>query len=132
MNPQPSDKKFAKEQRNNRISIMLNDSEMRALNRFCERYTVNNRSRLIREASVTDFGLFVQLENNRCEGLIHINTLVPGDYMLFDEKNFRLIAERSGRTFTLGDKLRVKVVRADVDKHQIDFVLAEPAATSPK
>ncbi len=50
MNPQPSDKKFAKEQRNNRISIMLNDSEMRALNRFCERYTVNNRSRLIREA----------------------------------------------------------------------------------
>lgn len=82
--------------------------------------------------SVTDFGLFVQLENNRCEGLIHINTLVPGDYMLFDEKNFRLIAERSGRTFTLGDKLRVKVVRADVDKHQIDFVLAEPAATSPK
>lgn len=50
MNPQPSDKKFAKEQRNNRVSIMLNDSEMRALNRFCERYTVNNRSRLIREA----------------------------------------------------------------------------------
>lgn len=50
MNPQPSDKKFAKEQRNNRVSIMLNDSEMRALNRFCERYTINNRSRLIREA----------------------------------------------------------------------------------
>ena len=50
MNPQPSDKKFAKEQRNNRVSIMLNDSEMRALNRFCERYTVTNRSRLIREA----------------------------------------------------------------------------------
>ena len=50
MNPQPSYKKFAKEQRNNRVSIMLNDSEMRALNRFCERYTVNNRSRLIREA----------------------------------------------------------------------------------
>lgn len=50
MSPQPSNKKFAKEQRNNRVSIMLNDSEMRALNRFCERYTVSNRSRLIREA----------------------------------------------------------------------------------
>jgi metal-responsive CopG/Arc/MetJ family transcriptional regulator len=44
-----SDKKFEKEQRKNRVSIMLNDSEMRALNRFCDQYTVRNRSRLIRE-----------------------------------------------------------------------------------
>ena len=44
-----SSKKFDKEQRKNRVSIMLNDSEMRALNRFCDQYTVKNRSRLIRE-----------------------------------------------------------------------------------
>lgn len=44
-----SNKKFDKEQRKNRVSIMLNDSEMRALNRFCDQYTVKNRSRLIRE-----------------------------------------------------------------------------------
>ncbi len=44
-----SNRKFDKEQRKNRVSIMLNDSEMRALNRFCDHYTVKNRSRLIRE-----------------------------------------------------------------------------------
>lgn len=49
MNSHSSDKKFAKQQRTHRVSIMLNDSEMRALNRFCDNYTVKNRSRLIRE-----------------------------------------------------------------------------------
>ncbi len=44
-----SSKKFTKEQRKNRVSIMLNDSELRALNRYCDQYTVKNRSRLIRE-----------------------------------------------------------------------------------
>ena len=44
-----SSKKFTKEQRKNRVSIMLNDSELRALNRYCDQYTVRNRSRLIRE-----------------------------------------------------------------------------------
>jgi len=39
-----------KEQRNNRVSIMLNDSEMRVLNRFCDKYDVSNRSKVIREA----------------------------------------------------------------------------------
>ncbi len=71
--------------------------------------------------NVTDFGAFVQLDGNRCEGLIHITDLVENDYMLYDEKNYRLIGQRTGKTFTLGDKLRVKVVRADIDKHQIDF-----------
>ena len=73
--------------------------------------------------SVTDFGIFVQLDGNRCEGLIHINALVKDEYMLFDEKNYRLIGQRTGVTFTLGDKLRVKVVRADIERHQIDFEL---------
>jgi len=73
--------------------------------------------------SVTDFGIFVQLDGNRCEGLVHINTLVPNDYMLYDEKNYRLIAQVSGKTFTIGDRLRVKVIRADIEKHQIDFAL---------
>ena len=44
-----SSKKFTKEQRKNRVSIMLNHSELRALNRYCNQYTVKNRSRLIRE-----------------------------------------------------------------------------------
>jgi len=76
---------------------------------------------------VTDFGLFVQIDANHCEGLVHINSILPGDYLLYDEKNFRLIAKQSGRTWTLGDAVRIKVVRADIDKHQIDFCLISTA-----
>ena len=80
--------------------------------------------------NVTDFGMFVRLDANRVEGLVHITQIIEGDYMLLDEKNYRLIAQRSGRTFTLGDKIRVQAVRADADKLQIDFLpvdLAENA-----
>ena len=72
-------------------------------------------------SGVTDFGVFVQLDESRCEGLVRINTLVPGAYMVYDEKNYRLIAEESGKTFTLGDPMRVKIIRADAEKRQIDF-----------
>ena len=72
-------------------------------------------------SGVTDFGVFVQLDESRCEGLVRINRLVPGDYMVYDEKNYRLIAEESGKTFTLGDPMRVKIIRADAEKRQIDF-----------
>ena len=72
-------------------------------------------------SGVTDFGVFVQLDDSRCEGLVRINRLVPGDYMVYDEKNYRLIAEESGKTFTLGDPMRVKIIRADAEKRQIDF-----------
>lgn len=74
--------------------------------------------------NVTDFGLFVRLDDNCCEGLIHITDLVADDYMLYDSKNFRLIGERTGKTFTIGDRLRVRLTRADTEKKQIDFQLA--------
>lgn len=73
--------------------------------------------------NVTDFGLFVRIDDNCCEGLIHITDLVPDDYMLYDSKNLRLIGERTGKTFTIGDRLHVKLTRADIDKKQIDFQL---------
>ncbi len=73
--------------------------------------------------SVTDFGLFVRLDDNCCEGLIHITELVKDDYMLNDTKNFRLIGDRTGTTFTIGDRLHVKLLRADIEKRQIDFEL---------
>lgn len=73
--------------------------------------------------NVTDFGLFVRIDDNCCEGLIHITDLVPDDYMLYDSKNLRLIGERTGKTFTIGDRLHIKLTRADIDKKQIDFQL---------
>lgn len=76
-------------------------------------------------ASVTEFGLFVRLNESHAEGLVHIAHVIRGDFMMYDEKNYRLIAQNSGETFTLGDPLRVKVVKADVKKCQIDFEIVE-------
>lgn len=81
-------------------------------------------------SGVTEFGLFVQLDQSRCEGLVHISTIGAdeknpnvGDYFQYDEKNFRLIGFNSGKTYTLGDPVTVKVIRADINKAQIDFLL---------
>lgn len=74
---------------------------------------------------VTEFGLFVQLKDTLTEGLVPIRTIEPHDYMQYDEENFCLIAARSGKTYTLSDSVRVRVVKADVEKKQIDFLLVE-------
>ena len=58
-----SNKKFQKQQRTHRVSIMLNDSEMRALNRYCANYTVKNRSRLIRETLMRNILKRFDLDN---------------------------------------------------------------------
>ena len=72
-------------------------------------------------SGVTDFGLFVQLDESRCEGLVHISKIgEPGEYWQYDEKNYRLVCENK-KSYTLGDKVTVKVVRADVNRGQIDF-----------
>lgn len=75
--------------------------------------------------SVTDFGMFVQLDESHCEGLIHIHSVRKGEVMHYDEKNYRLIAAHSGETFTLGDAVMVRVIRADVERRQVDFLLTD-------
>lgn len=76
-------------------------------------------------SGVTEFGLFVQLKDTLTEGLVPIRTIEPHDYMQYDEENYCLIAARSGKTYTLSDNVCVRVVKADVEKKQIDFVLVE-------
>ena len=76
-------------------------------------------------SGVTDFGLFVQLDDSRCEGLIHISNVgFPGENWQYDEKNYRLICAENGITHTLGDAVKVKVVKTDVNRSQIDFEFA--------
>lgn len=74
-------------------------------------------------SGVAEFGLFVQLTDTLSEGLVPIRTIEPGDYVQFDEDNYCLVAARSGNTYTLSDKVRVRVTKVDVEKHQINFVL---------
>ena len=73
---------------------------------------------------VTEFGLFVQLDESRCEGLVHISKIgEPGEYWQYDEKNYRLVCENK-KSYTLGDPVTVKVVRADINRAQIDFEIS--------
>ena len=76
-------------------------------------------------SGVTEFGLFVQLDENRCEGLIHISQIgFPGETWQYDEQNYRLVCAENHLAHTLGDEVRVKVVRADINRAQIDFEFA--------
>lgn len=70
---------------------------------------------------VTEWGVFVELRDNLCEGMIRIRDF-KDDYYLFDEGNFCIVGERNGKVFQLGDEISVKVKNADLEKKQLDFV----------
>jgi len=74
-------------------------------------------------SGVTGFGLFVELSDIYIEGLVHI-TALKNDYYQFDATGHRLTGERTKKTYRLADKVRVKVVRVDLDDKKIDLELA--------
>lgn len=75
-------------------------------------------------SGVTEWGLYVELDENMCEGLVPIRDLAD-DYYEFDEKNYCLIGEKSRHRYTLGDKVKIQVARADLMKKQLDFALID-------
>jgi ribonuclease R len=83
-------------------------------------------------SSVTGFGLFVALDDLYVEGLIHISELGT-DYFHFDPAKHQLLGERSGKRYRLADRVRVKVVRVDMESTKIDFTLEgeEPRSAKP-
>jgi ribonuclease R len=75
-------------------------------------------------SAVTGFGLFVMLDDLYVEGLIHVTGL-PKDYYYHEASQHRMVGERTGRIFRLGQKLSVKVVRVNLEERKIDFELVE-------
>lgn len=75
-------------------------------------------------SGVTEWGLFVEISDNKCEGLVPVRDLAD-DYYDFDENNYCLVGRRRGVRYRLGDPIRVKVARAALDKKQLDFVLVD-------
>ncbi len=74
-------------------------------------------------SSVLSFGFFVELENT-VEGLVHVSTLTD-DYYQFIEEHRVLVGKHTGKTYRIGDRIRVKVMRADLDAREIDFEVSE-------
>lgn len=72
-------------------------------------------------AGVTNFGMFVELDDLLVEGLVHVREM--DDYYMFAQGQFQLKGRRSGKIYQLGDRVRVKVLRVNMERHEIDFAL---------
>ena len=73
-------------------------------------------------SGVTDFGIFVEVKNTACEGLIRLKN-IPGDFYIYDEKNYCVYGSQTKRTLTLGASLKVKIRKVDIEKREIDMVI---------
>ncbi|MBA4251517.1 MAG: ribonuclease R [Chlorobiaceae bacterium] len=74
-------------------------------------------------SGVMHFGIFVKIRDILAEGLIHVRSL-ENDFYVFDEKKYALIGRATKKSFRLGDKLRVKLVRIDEEKNEVDFIVS--------
>lgn len=87
-----------------------------------------------RISTVTGFGLFVILDEIHVEGLVHI-TALKDDYYHYDKMSHTMKGERTGQTYKLGDKIKIKVAAVNLDERKIDFVLqglSHPAPAKSK
>ena len=75
-------------------------------------------------SGVTDRGIYVEIIENKCEGLVKISEM-KGDYFTFDDQSHSLVGERTNKTYQLGDPISIIVKNADLVKRQLDFILDE-------
>lgn len=75
-------------------------------------------------SGVTEWGLYVELNDNKCEGLVPIRDL-DDDFYEFDEKNYCLLGRRKKHCYRLGDPITIKVAQANLERKQLDFQLVK-------
>ena len=75
-------------------------------------------------SGIQSYGIYCEIDENHCEGMVPMRDL-DDDYYEFDEKNYCLIGRRHHHKYQLGDSIRIKVARANIEKRQLDFSLAE-------
>jgi len=73
---------------------------------------------------ITDFGMFVEMTENRCEGMITLED-IKSDRYHFDQKNYQIVGSKTGKTFTMGTAVTVKIKDLDLRKRTIDLILVE-------
>jgi ribonuclease R/exosome complex exonuclease DIS3/RRP44 len=73
-------------------------------------------------SGVTEWGIYVEIIENKCEGMVRIRD-IKDDYYTFDERQYAIVGERKGKTYQLGDEVRVMVKDADLVKRHLDFSL---------
>ena len=73
-------------------------------------------------SGVTEWGIFVEIIVNKCEGMIPIRGLA-GDFYEYDEENYCIKGRRTGKRYQMGDLVQIEVLRVNMEKKQIDFAL---------
>ena len=73
-------------------------------------------------SGVTEWGLYVEITANKCEGLVKISS-IKNDHYIYNEKTYSIIGYRTKKSYQLGEKVRIKIQRADLEKKQMDFIL---------
>ena len=73
-------------------------------------------------SGVTEWGLYVEITENKCEGLVKVSS-IKDDHYIYDEKKYTLIGYRTKVSYQLGQKVKIKIQRADLERKQMDFIL---------
>jgi ribonuclease R len=75
-------------------------------------------------SGVTEWGMYVEIIENKCEGMIRLRD-ISDDFYVLDEKNYCIVGQRKKHKYQLGDEVKVKVKKVDLSKRQIDFSLVQ-------
>ena len=75
-------------------------------------------------SGVTEWGMYVEINENKCEGMVRLRD-INDDFYVLDEKNYCIIGQRKKKVYQLGDEVKVKVKKVDLSKRQIDFSLVQ-------
>ena len=75
-------------------------------------------------SGITAFGIYAEIDENHCEGMIPLHDL-DDDYYDFDERNYQLVGRRRHNKYMLGDPIRIKVAKANIEKRQLDFTIVD-------
>lgn len=81
-------------------------------------------------SGITSYGIYAEIDENHCEGMVPMRDL-DDDFYDFDERNFCLVGRRRHNKYQLGDPIRIKVARANLEKRQLDFTLAGAGNSQP-
>jgi len=73
-------------------------------------------------SGVTEWGLYIEITENKCEGLVKVSS-IKNDHYVFDEKKYALIGYRTKSSYQIGQKVKIKIKRADLERKQMDFIL---------
>lgn len=80
-------------------------------------------------SGVTEWGIFVEIVETKCEGMVRLADLTD-DFYEFDEKKYRVIGRKKKKIYTLGDRVQVRIKKTDIDKRTIDLVFAKESDTA--